>query len=71
MKVKVNYTVYKTMEIEIPDTLENAYKEARKIGDTEYEDDSYDDIMEYICEYVHEEENGEEDIIYDWNEVES
>lgn len=70
MKVKVNYTVYKTMEIEIPDALGDAYKEAREIGDIEYEE-SYDDIMEYICEYIHEEENGEEDIICDWDEVES
>ena len=71
MKVKVTYTVYKTTEIEIPNILGDAYKEAREIGDSDYEDASYDDIAEYICKYINEKEEGEEDIIYDWDEVES
>ena len=72
MKVKVEYTVYKTMEIEVPKNLSEAwYKSVDNEWGSQSTDDAYDDISEFVGNYVKEKE-GEDivDCVIEWDEME-
>ena len=72
MKIKVEYTVYKTMEIEVPKALSEAYRKEKDFDGPFNGDCAYDDISEFAYVYVKAEE-GKDNVgsIFDWNEVES
>ena len=71
MKVKVEYTVYKTMEVEIPKALKEAYHKALMSQDPFDIDDAYDNISEFADAYVKAEEGKDNvDTVIDWDEVE-
>lgn len=72
MKVEVSYPVVRTMEIEVPENLTKAYKEAE-------EKDNYDNILEVnedILDYLQDtipQIDADADYkpdIYDWDVVE-
>ena len=73
MKVKIEYTVYKTMEVEIPKALSEAYRKA--VADnwsSEDTDNAYDDISDFVDVYVKAEEGEDNvDCVYEWDEIES
>lgn len=72
MKVKVEYTIYKTMEIEIPKGLSEAYHKAvANNWGSEDTDNAYDDISEFVGVYVKAEEGDDNvDCVIDWDEIE-
>lgn len=72
MKVKVVYTVYKTMEIEIPKGWSEAYRKAEANNwDSEDIDSAYDDITNFVWVYVKAEEGKDNvDCVYEWDEIE-
>ena len=73
MKVKVEYTVYKTMEVEIPKALSEAYRKAvNNNWDSEDTDNAYDDISKFVDVYIKAEEGEDNvDCVYEWDEMES
>lgn len=73
MKVKVEYTIYKTMEVEIPKALSEAYRKAvANDRDSDDVDDAYDNISEFVDTYVKAEEGDDNvDCVYEWDEIES
>ena len=72
MKVKVEYTIYKTMEVEIPKALTEAYRKAVKDSDNPFDlDAAYDDINEFVDAYVKAEEGKDNvDSVFEWDEME-
>lgn len=72
MKVKVEYTVYKSMEIEVPKALSEAYRKAvANNWDSDDVDDAYDNIIEFVDAYVKAEEGKDNvDTVIEWDEVE-
>lgn len=73
MKVKVEYTIYKTMEIEIPKALSEAWRKAvANNWNSEDTDNAYDDISEFVGVYVKAEEGDDNvDCVIEWDEIES
>ena len=73
MKVKVEYTIYKTMEVEIPKALTEAYRKAVEDSDNPFDlDAAYDDINEFVDTYVKAEEGKDNvDSVFEWDEIES
>lgn len=72
MKVKVEYTIYKTMEIEIPKALSEAYRKAKDSDNPFDTDYIYDDINEFVDAYVKAEEGKDNvDSVFEWDEIES
>lgn len=73
MKVKVEYTVYKTVEIEIPKALSEAWRKAvANDWGSEDADNAYDDISDFVGAYVKAEEGDDNlDCVIEWDEVES
>ena len=73
MKVKVEYTVYKTMEVEIPKALSEAYRKATEDFDNSFDTDcAYDDISDFVDTYVKAEEGKDNvDSVFEWDEIES
>ena len=72
MKVKVEYTVYKTMEIEIPKALSEAWHKAvANDWGSKDADNAYDDISEFTKVYVKAEEGEDNvDTVIEWDEIE-
>ena len=72
MKVKVEYTIYKTMEIEIPKALSEAWRKAvTNDWGSEDADNAYDDISEFVGVYVKAEEGEDNvDTVIEWDEIE-
>ena len=71
MKVKVDYTIYKTMEIEIPKALSETYRKAKDSDNPFDEDCAYDDISEFDDTYVKAEEGKDNvDSVFEWEEME-
>ena len=72
MKVKAEYTIYKTMEIEIPKALSEAWRKAvANDWDSEDADNTYDDISEFVGVYVKAEEGIDNvDTVIEWEEME-
>jgi len=72
MKVKVEYTVYKTMEVEIPKALAEAYRKAKDSDNPFDLDAAYNDMSKFVDVYVKAEE-GEDNVgnIFDWDDIES
>lgn len=72
MKVKVEYTIYKTMEIEVPKALSEAYRKAVATNwSSEDTDNAYDDISEFVDTYVKAEEGEDNvDTVIEWDEME-
>lgn len=72
MKVKVSYPIVRTMEIEVPENLAKAYKEAE--GKDDY--DSIVDVNKEITDYLQntipliDADADYKPDIYDWDEVE-
>lgn len=52
MKVKVMYPVVRTMEIEIPDELANAYEKAEREDDEDAMDEESDKIYDYLQDTI-------------------
>lgn len=72
MKVKVEYTIYKTMEIEIPKALSEAYRKSKNSDNPFDIDCAYDDISEFADAYVKAEEGKDNvDSVFEWDEMES
>lgn len=72
MKVKVEYTIYKTMEIEIPKALSEAYRKSKDSDNPFDIDCAYDDISEFADAYVKAEEGKDNvDTVFEWDEMES
>lgn len=72
MKVRVEYTIYKTMEVEIPKALSEAYRKTRNSDDPFDADCAYDDISEFVGIYVKAEEGDDNvDCVIEWDEMES
>lgn len=73
MKVRAEYTIYKTMEIEVPKALSEAYRKA--VANNWYSEDTdnaYDDISEFVGVYVKAEEGDDNiDGVIEWDEIES
>ena len=71
MKVRAEYTVYKSMEIEIPKALKEAYHKAVMNQDPFDVDEAYDNISEFVGTYVKAEEGDNNvDCVIDWDEIE-
>lgn len=71
MKVRVEYTIYKTMEIEIPKALSEAYHKSKDSDNPFDADCAYDDISEFVGVYVKAEEGDDNvDCVIDWDEME-
>ena len=72
MKVKVEYTIYKTMEIEIPKALSEAYRKSEDSDNPFDMNCARDDITEFVDVYVKAEEGKDNvDCVYEWDEIES
>lgn len=72
MKVKVEYTLYKTMEVEVPKKLSEAWRKAvANDWGSDDADDAYDNISEFVDGYVKAKE-GEDNIdtVIEWDEME-
>jgi hypothetical protein len=71
MKVKVEYTIYKTMDIEVPKALSEAYRKAKDSDNPFDLDCAYDDISEFVGVYVKAEEGDDNvDTVIEWDETE-
>jgi len=71
MRVKVEYTLHKTMEVEIPKALSEAYKAAENSGSLFEWDAAYVDIAKFADAYVKAEEGKDNvDTIFEWDEME-
>lgn len=72
MKVKVEYTIYKTMEIEVPKVLSETYYKMKKEKPYSFAfDEAYDNISEFVGAYVKAEEGYDNvDCVIDWDEME-
>ena len=73
MKVKIEYTIYKTMEIEIPKALSETYRKATEEFDNSFDTDCiYDDINDFVDAYVKAKEGKDNvDSVFEWDEIES
>lgn len=73
MKVRAEYTIYKSMEIEIPKALSEAYyKAVANDRSSEEADNAYDDISDFVGAYVKAEEGDDNlDCVIDWYKIES
>lgn len=73
MKVKVEYTLYKTMEVEIPKVLSEAWHKAvANDWNSEDADNAYDNISDFVGAYVKAEEGDDNiDTVIEWDEMES
>lgn len=71
MKIKVEYTVYKTIEIEVPKALSEAYRKSEDSDNPFDMDCAYDDISEFADGYVKAKEGEDNvDTIIEWDEME-
>ena len=71
MKVKVEYTIYKTMEIEVPKALSEAYRKAKNSDRSIDINIACNDISDFVGVYVNAEEGIDNvDSVFDWDEVE-
>ena len=73
MKVKVGYTIYKTMEVEIPKALSEAWHKATEDFDNPFNTDyAHEDINDFVDIYVKAEEGKDNvDTVFEWDEIES
>ena len=71
MKVKVEYTIYKTMEIEVPKALSEAYRKAKNFNRSIDINIACNDIGDFVEVYVNAEEGIDNvDSVFGWDEVE-